>query len=50
MLYYLTLLQNYISELRLFRYVTVRTLGAAATAFIISLLLAPLYQGRFLGS
>jgi phospho-N-acetylmuramoyl-pentapeptide-transferase len=41
MLYYLSLLQNYISELRLFRYVTVRTLGAAATAFIISLLLAP---------
>ena len=41
MFYYLSLLQNHISELRLFRYVTVRTLGAAATAFIISLLLAP---------
>ncbi|HSR88544.1 MAG TPA: hypothetical protein VLL07_06280, partial [Pontiella sp.] len=41
MLFYLSLLQNHISELRLFKYVTVRTLGAAATAFIISLLLAP---------
>lgn len=29
------------SELRLFQYITVRTLGAASTAFVISLLLAP---------
>ena len=41
MFYYLSGLQNYISELRLFEYITVRTLGAAATAFVLSLLLAP---------
>ena len=41
MFYYLSGLQNYLSELRLFKYISVRTLGAAATAFIISLLLAP---------
>jgi phospho-N-acetylmuramoyl-pentapeptide-transferase len=41
MLYYLSGLQNYLSELRLFEYRTFRTLGAAATAFVISLLLAP---------
>jgi len=41
MLYYLTGLQNYFSELRLFEYITVRTLGAAACAFVFSLLLAP---------
>jgi phospho-N-acetylmuramoyl-pentapeptide-transferase len=41
MLYYLSLLEGSISELRLFQYVTFRTLGAAATAFVISLLLAP---------
>ena len=41
MLYYLSLLESHLSELRLFRYITFRTLGAAATAFIISLILAP---------
>ncbi|MEE9367864.1 MAG: phospho-N-acetylmuramoyl-pentapeptide-transferase [Pontiella sp.] len=41
MLYYLSLLEGYLSELRLFQYVTFRTLGAASTAFIISLIVAP---------
>jgi phospho-N-acetylmuramoyl-pentapeptide-transferase len=41
MLYYLSLLEGYLSELRLFQYITFRTLGAASTAFIISLVLAP---------
>lgn len=41
MLYYLSLLQNHMSELRLFQYITFRTLGAASTAFVISLLLGP---------
>ncbi len=41
MLYYLSLLESYVSELRLFQYITFRTLGAAATAFTASLLLAP---------
>ncbi|MEI6891369.1 MAG: phospho-N-acetylmuramoyl-pentapeptide-transferase [Pontiella sp.] len=41
MLYYLSLLEGHLSEFRLFQYITFRTLGAAATAFIISLLLAP---------
>jgi phospho-N-acetylmuramoyl-pentapeptide-transferase len=41
MLYYLTMLEGYMSELRLFQYITFRTLGAAATAFILSLILAP---------
>ena len=30
MLYYLSLLESYLSELRLFQYITFRTLGAAA--------------------
>ncbi len=41
MLYYLSTLEGMLSELRLFQYITFRTLGAASTAFIISLLLAP---------
>ncbi len=41
MLYYLSLLESYLSELRLFQYITFRTLGAAATAFTVSLLIAP---------
>ncbi len=41
MLYYLTLLEGLFSPLRLFQYITVRTLGAAATAFVLSLLVAP---------
>lgn len=41
MLYYLTQLEGLFSPLRLFQYITFRTLGAASTAFIISLILAP---------
>lgn len=41
MFYYLSGLQSQLSVLRLFEYITVRTLGAAATAFILSLLVAP---------
>ena len=41
MLYYLSLLETHVSELRLFQYITFRTLGAAATAFVVSLLIAP---------
>ncbi len=41
MLYYLSWLEGSMSELRLFQYITVRTLGAAATAFVLSLLIAP---------
>ena len=42
MLYYLTLLQDHFSPLRVFQYITVRTFAAAGTAFILSLLLGPL--------
>ncbi len=41
MLYYLHLLSGYASELRVFRYITVRALAGAATAFAISVLLGP---------
>jgi phospho-N-acetylmuramoyl-pentapeptide-transferase len=41
MLYYLCQLEGLFSPLRLFRYISVRTLGAAATAFIIAVLVAP---------
>ncbi len=41
MLYYLSMLEEIFSELRLFQYITFRTLGAASTAFIVSLLIAP---------
>ena len=41
MFYYLSLLEGYVSELRLFQYITFRTLGAAATAFIVSLVFGP---------
>ncbi|MDF7807934.1 phospho-N-acetylmuramoyl-pentapeptide-transferase [Pontiellaceae bacterium B12219] len=41
MLFYLSLLEGYLSELRLFQYITFRSLGAASTAFVISLILAP---------
>jgi len=41
MLYYLTQLEGLFSPLRLFQYISFRTLGAAATAFIISLIMAP---------
>ena len=41
MLYYLSLLESTISELRLFQYITVRTLGAAMSSFCIMLLISP---------
>jgi len=41
MLYYLTQLEGLFSPLRLFQYISFRTLGAAATAFIVSLMIAP---------
>ena len=41
MLYFLSHFKDAFSPLRLFEYISVRTLGAAATAFIISLLLGP---------
>ncbi len=41
MLYYLIELEGLFSPLRLFQYITFRTLGAAATAFIVSLVVAP---------
>lgn len=41
MLYYLHLLSGWVSELRIFRYITVRALAGAATAFLISVFLGP---------
>ncbi len=41
MLYYLSQLEGLFSPLRLFQYISFRTLGAAATAFIISLIMGP---------
>ena len=41
MLYYLSLMSDWISALRVFKYISVRTLGGAATAFLLCLLLAP---------
>ena len=41
MLYYLTELEGLFSPLRIFQYISFRTLGAAATAFTVSLLMAP---------
>ncbi|MBN1268074.1 MAG: phospho-N-acetylmuramoyl-pentapeptide-transferase [Kiritimatiellae bacterium] len=41
MLYYLHLLTNFFSPLRVFRYITLRALAGAATAFLISVLLGP---------
>ena len=41
MLYYLMELEGLFSPLRLFKYISFRTLGAAATAFIIALVMAP---------
>lgn len=41
MLYYLSFLSNYFGPLRLFKYVTFRTAGAATTALLISIVLAP---------
>ena len=41
MLYYLSQFESVLSELRLFQYITVRTLCAAATGFVIMLLISP---------
>mgnify|MGYP003586317341 CR=1 FL=1 len=41
MFYYLHLLTDWFSPLRVFRYISVRTLAGAATAFLISLMLGP---------
>ncbi|MCF7849106.1 MAG: phospho-N-acetylmuramoyl-pentapeptide-transferase [Kiritimatiellales bacterium] len=41
MFFYLTELADLFSPLRLFQYITFRTLGAAATAFILSLIFGP---------
>ena len=41
MLFYLHLLSDWFSPLRIFRYITFRALAGAATAFIISLVLGP---------
>lgn len=41
MLFYLHLLKDHISYLRLFEYITVRAFAAAGTAFVISLILGP---------
>jgi len=41
MLYYLHLLSEWMSELRIFRYITFRALAGAATAFLLSVTLGP---------
>lgn len=41
MLYYLSQFESFLSELRLFQYITVRTLGAAATGFLMMLWISP---------
>ena len=41
MLYYLHFLSGWASELRVFKYITVRALGGAATAFLVSVILGP---------
>tara|TARA_B100002019_G_scaffold282654_1_gene288127 strand:+ start:153 stop:1292 length:1140 start_codon:yes stop_codon:yes gene_type:complete len=46
MLYYLSQFESVISELRLFQYITVRTLCAAATGFIIMLVISPSWIHR----
>ena len=46
MLYYLSQFESVLSELRLFQYITVRTLCAAATGFVIMLLISPRWIHR----
>jgi phospho-N-acetylmuramoyl-pentapeptide-transferase len=46
MLYYLHLLSDYVSYLRVFQYISVRIVAAAGTAFIISLLFGPFFIRR----
>lgn len=46
MLYYLHLLSDYVSYLRVFQYISVRVVAAAGTAFLASLVLGPLVIRR----
>lgn len=46
MLYYVHFLQDWFSPLRVFQYITVRTVAGAGTAFLISLLMGPWVLGR----
>ena len=46
MLYYLHTLTDWFSPLRVFQYITFRAICAAATAFVLSLMLAPLLIAR----
>jgi len=41
MLYYLSLLMEFFSPLRVFKYITVRTVGGVGTAFLVCLILGP---------
>jgi len=41
MLYYLCLLENWFSPLRVFRYITVRSVAGAGTAFVMSIIMGP---------
>jgi len=41
MLYYLSEYENVLGPLRIFEYITVRTMGAAGTAFILSMIFGP---------
>ncbi len=49
MLYYLHNLTDWFSPLRVFQYITFRTVGAAATAFVLSLIFAPPLIARLRG-
>ena len=46
MLYYLHLLSDYISYLRVFQYISVRVVAAAGTAFVICILFGPFFIRR----
>lgn len=46
MLYYLHLLSDYVSYLRVFQYISVRVVAAAGTAFVISILFGPFFIRR----
>ena len=46
MLYFLSQFESLLSEFRLFQYITVRTLGAAATGFVVMLLISPSWIHR----
>ena len=46
MLYFLSQFESVLSEFRLFQYITVRTLGAAATGFVVMLLISPSWIHR----